>query len=65
METYDYISVLDMNPEFIINDGIRMTDIDKTIEINNLFIKYLKPYQNIDINRFNYKKIIKEMIKND
>ena len=62
MNTYDYISVLEMNPEFIIDDGIRITDINKTIEINKLFIKYLKPYMNIDINRFNYKEIIMEII---
>jgi thymidylate kinase len=58
MPIYDYISVLNINPKFIIDDGIRITDIDKTIEINKLFIKYLKPYMNIDINRFNYKEKI-------
>lgn len=63
MNTYDYISILDMNPEFIVDDGFRITDINKTIEINELFIKYLKPYQNIDINRFNYKEKIMEIIK--
>ena len=62
MGTYNYISVLDMNPEFIVDDGFRITDMNKTIEINKLFIKYLKPYQNIDINRFNYKEIIRELI---
>lgn len=63
MGTYNYISVLDMNPEFIVDDGFRITDMNKTIEINDLFIKYLKPYQNININRFNYKEIIMEIIK--
>ena len=62
MKTYDYISVLPMNPEFIVNDGVRITDINKTIEINELFIKYLKPYENIDINRFNYKEVIRSFI---
>ena len=62
MNTYDYISVLDMNPEFIIDDGVRITDINKTIEINKLFIKYLKPYMNINIDRFNYKEIMMEII---
>ena len=62
MSTYNYISVLDMNPEFIIDDGVRITDTNKTIEINKLFTKYLKPYQNIDINRFNYKEVIMEIL---
>lgn len=65
MKTYTHISILDMNSEFIVDDGFRITDIDKTIEINNLFIKYLKPYQSINIiNRFNYKEKI-EKILND
>ena len=59
---YNYISVLPMNPEFIVDDGVRITDINKTIEINKLFIKYLKPYQNININRFNYREVIEDII---
>ena len=62
MKTYDYISVLPMNPEFIVDDGFRITDINKTIEINKLFIKYLKPYMNININRNNYKNKIMEIL---
>jgi nicotinamide riboside kinase len=62
MNTYDYISVLPMNPEFIVDDGFRIIDMNKTIEINKLFIKYLKPYQNIDINRFNYEEVIMEIL---
>jgi len=65
MNTYDYISVLDINYEFIkndINDNCTISDINKTNEINELFIKYLKPYQNIDINRFNYKEVIGDIL---
>lgn len=66
MNTYDYISILDMNPEFIkkdINDPLTIKNSEMINNINNLFITYLKPYQNIDINRFNYKEIIMEIIK--
>jgi len=63
MKTYDYISFLKMNPEFIINDGVRITDINKTIKINELFIKYLKPHENINLNRFNYGEKIIKIIK--
>lgn len=61
MNTYDFISVLPMNPEFIIDDGVRIIDINKTIAINDLFKFYLNPYDNIDINRFNYKEIVEEI----
>ena len=63
MNTYDYISILDINWEYIVDDGLRIVDINKTIEINKLFTKYLKPYQNIDINRFNYKEVIMGILK--
>lgn len=66
MDTYDYISVLDINWKYIakdINDDFTISDKDKTIAINKLFIKYLKPFQNIDINRFNYKEVIMEILK--
>lgn len=62
MNTYDYISVLDINPEFIVDDGFRIVDMNKTIEINKLFVKYLKPYQNININRYNYEDKIMEIL---
>jgi nicotinamide riboside kinase len=62
MNFYKYISVLPMNPEFIVDDGFRITDMNKTIEIDKLFIKYLKPYMNIDINRHNYRKKIEEIL---
>lgn len=62
MQLYNHISVLPMNPEFIVDDGFRIIDMNKTIEINKLFIKYLKPYQNIDINRFNYEEVIMEIL---
>ena len=64
MNTYDYVSVLDLNWEYIVDDGLRIIDKDKTMRINDLFDKYLKPYMNININRFNYKEKI-EMIIND
>ena len=67
MNTYDYISVLNLNWDFIrndLNDKLRIKDENQTIRINELFTKYLKPYQNIDINRFNYRSKI-EMIIND
>lgn len=65
INTYDYISVLPMNLEFLKNDGKRIIDIDMTYKLEDLFIKYLKPYQNIDINRFNYKEKLLEIINED
>jgi thymidylate kinase len=68
MNTYDYISVLNINPEFIkqdINDPITIKDEKMINGINELFMKYLKPYQNIDINRFNYKEIIMEILNDN
>ena len=62
INTYDYISVLPLIPEFIKNDGVRIVDMDMTYKINDMFMKYIKPYQNIDINRFNYRKIIEDII---
>lgn len=62
MNTYDYISVLDLNIGFIKDDGIRIIDTNMTHEINDLFNFYLKPYQNININRFNYKEKLVEIL---
>ena len=65
MKTYNYISILDINPEFIkndINDPITIKNKEMINDINELFINYLKPYQNIDINRFNYKEVIMEIL---
>ena len=63
MKTYDYIILLPINKEYIVDDGVRSDNIEFANSIDELMYKYIGPYANVSPYKFNYIDFAKEVIK--